>query len=106
MGFRCLAFLVVALSCTAFADLRSTNRMTIAGQSFTSTVLIRQGKIREEASTLPGLSSVTIQDCAGHRVVRLNDRAHTYLVTEMSAGDAGSPASQRATAGTVTLNIS
>jgi hypothetical protein len=104
MGFRFVAFLVVALSCTAFADLKSSNRMTIAGQSFTSTVLIRQGKIREEASTLPGLSSVTIQDCAGHRVVQVNDRARTYLVTE-TASDANSPASQRATAGTVTLNI-
>jgi hypothetical protein len=105
MGFRCVAFLVVALSCTAFADLKSSNRMTIAGQSFSSAVLIRQGKIREEASTLPGLSSVTIQDCAGHRVVQLNDRARTYLVTEMTTSDANSTPSQRATAETVTLNI-
>lgn len=106
MGFRCAAFLVVALSYTAFADLKATNRMTIAGQSFSSTVLIRQGKIREEAGTLPGLSSITIQDCAGHRVVQLNDRARTYLVTEMAAKESSSPAGgNQATAGTVTLNV-
>ena len=106
MGFRCAAFLVVALSHTAFADLKGTNRMTIAGQSFTSTVLIRQGKIREEAGTLPGMSSITIQDCTGHRVVQLNDRARTYLVTAIASSEASSPADgSQATTGTVTLNV-
>lgn len=106
MGFRCAAFLVVVLSYTAFADLRSTNRTTVAGQTFSSTVLIRQGEIREEAATLPGLSSTTIQDCAGHRLIQLNDRARTYLLTEMAAADTKAPASgNSATAGTITLNV-
>jgi hypothetical protein len=106
MRFRCVAFLVLAVSYPTFADLKSTNRMTVAGQTFASTVLIRQGKIREEASTAPGLSSVTIQDCAGHRVIQLNDRTHTYMLTEMAGSDASSPAaSSAATAGTVTLNV-
>ena len=106
MGFRSAAFLVVGLSYAAFADLKATNRMTVAGQSFSTTVLIRQGKIREEAGTLPGLSSITIQDCAEHRVVQLNDRARTYLVTAMASSEASSPTDgSHATTGTVTLNV-
>lgn len=106
MRFRCVAFLVLALSYTTFADLKSTNRMTVAGQSFASTVLIRQGKIREEAGMAPGLSSVTIQDCAGHRVIQLNDRARTYMLTEMASSDASSPpGSGGGTPGTMTLSV-
>jgi len=104
--FRCVVFVVLAFSSTSFGDLKSTNRMTVAGRSFTSTVFIRQGKIREEANMAPGLSSITVQDCAGHRLIQLNDRKRAYMLIEMASGNTNAPdSSNGATAGTVTLAV-
>src|ERR1700738_823828 len=99
-----LAFLLLACSC-AFADLKSTNRMTIAGNSFSSTVLMKQGKVRNEMTLAPGVSTVSIQDCAGHRLVQINDSARTYLITEIGSGSGQIASSAGAGSGTVTLSV-
>lgn len=99
-----IAFLLLACSC-ALADLKSTNRMTIAGNSFSSTVLMKQGKVRNEMTLAPGVSTVSIQDCAGHRLIQINDRARTYLITEIGSGSGQIASLAGAGSGTVTLSV-
>lgn len=100
-------FLLFLVSTSAVADLKSTSKMTIAGQSFNSTVLMKQGKIRSESSFVPGFSTVTIQDCSSQRIIQLNERAHTYLITELGNGNGqASSTSAHEESGTVTLRIS
>lgn len=100
-----IAFLLLTFSSAAFADVKSTNRVTIGGNAFSSTVLMKQGKVRNEMILAPGVSTVSIQDCAGHRLIQLNDRARTYLITEIGSGADQAPSNAAASAGTVTLSV-
>jgi len=98
------AFLLLTFF-SAFADVKSTNRLTIAGNAFSSTVLMKQGKVRNEMTLAPGVSTVSIQDCSGHRLIQLNDRARTYLITEIGSGTDQAASNAGAAAGTVTLSV-
>lgn len=102
-----IASLLCLASSSAAADVKSTIKVTVAGQSFNTTVLMKQGKIRSEANLMPGFSTVTIQDCSSQRIVQLNERTHTYLIAEP-----GNASNQRSTSepaeasGTVILRVS
>lgn len=96
---------LLALSCFAFADLKSTNRMTVGGHTFSNTVLIKNGKIRNETAVAPGFSTVSIQDCTGHRLIQLNDRSRTYMVTDLPAADSSSPQPHAGDGALVTLTV-
>ena len=102
-----VASLLCLVSSIAVADLKSSTKVTVAGQSFNTTVLMKQGKIRSDANFIPGFSTVTIQDCASQRMIQINDRTHTYMVTELgSANNQESPGAAQDASGTVTLRVS
>jgi len=90
MKFVCSTVFLFVLSCSAFADLKVSNRTTAGGQTFTTTVLIKPGKIRGETAFAPGFSIVTIQDCASHQLIQVNDRARSFMSPDTS-GDTQTP---------------
>jgi len=105
MKSQSVAFFLLVLSCNGFADLRASNRSTGSGHSFNSAVLIKAGKIRNETSFAPGFPTVSIQDCTGHRLIQLNDRAQTYMITELSRSNPQVATTPDSPAGSITLNI-
>ena len=102
MTIRVLAALLFLSSLNCFADVKATNRTTVSGQSFTTSVLMKEGKIRTETSGASGPSTVTIQDCEGHRLIHLNQRAQTYFVAPLEDQQ---PAAAGARRGEVTLSV-
>ena len=90
MKFVCSTVFLFVLSCSAFADLKVSNRTTAGGQTFTTTVLIKPGKIRGETAFAPGFSIVTIQDCASHQLIQVNDRTRSFMSPDTS-GDTQTP---------------
>ena len=102
MTIRVLAALLFLSSLNCFADVKATNRTTVSGQSFTTSVLMKEGKIRTETSGASGPSTVTIQDCEGHRLIHLNQRAQTYFVAPL---EDQLPAAAGVRRGEVTLNV-
>lgn len=106
MRWGFISFFLLLIPSTAVADLKSTNKVTIAGQSLNTTVLMKQGKIRNETTVAPGLVMVTIQDCSSRRVIQLNERTHAYLTTDL--GDTSNQAAPRGTQdapGVVTVTV-
>lgn len=98
--------LILAVGClTSFADLKASNRTVAGGQSFDSTVLIKEGKMRTETPAGPGLSIATIQDCATHQLIQINDRTRSYMVTELPKS-ADQKAGSSANGGEITLTVS
>src|SRR5579885_2119351 len=104
MKLPVLGFLFFFLPSLAFADLKLTNRVTVQGHNSENIVLSKDAMIRIDNGTSPAATSVIV-DCAGHRMIQLNNAARTYLVTNMPAAGAQDGASQSSAAGTVTLNI-
>jgi hypothetical protein len=97
---RRLPILFFALSSLAFADLKLTNRMTSGGQTLTSTVLMKDGKVRTETK-LSGRSLVGIQDCQHHQIVSMNDATKAFLITDLDE----SPLTERAARSTPATTI-
>jgi hypothetical protein len=104
MKIRVLAALLILSSFCCFADVKATNRVSISGQSFTTSVLMKQGKIRTETTGAAGPSTVTIQDCEGHRLIHLNQAAKTYFVAPLEDQQPAGAASSRER-GEVTLSV-
>lgn len=94
--------LIFFLLPSCFADVKATNRTTVSGQSFTTSVLMKEGKIRTESSGAAAPSTVTIQDCEGHRLIHLNQRAQTYFVAPLEDQQPVAAGSRR---GEVTLSV-
>jgi len=103
MKLRILGFLLCFVPLIAVADLKLTNRVTIQGHNSENTVLSKNGMLRIDNGATPAATSVII-DCAGHRMIQLNNIGRRYLVTGMPAADTLADGSSQA-AGTVMLNI-
>lgn len=105
MKLRVLVFLLCFLPTFAIADLKLTNRVTVQGHNSENTVLSKNAMIRIDNGQSPAATSVII-DCAGHRMIQLNNIGRRYLVTNMAtAASSSNASSQGATASSVTLNI-
>lgn len=102
MKFIALFLLLAVAYLPSFADLKASNRTTVAGQTFDSTILIKDGKMRSETSAGPGSSIATIQDCSTHRLIQINDRTRSYM--ELPSGD-DQKASSAADNSGITLTI-
>jgi hypothetical protein len=98
------ALILLAASSSAVADLKVTNKMIVGRQEFGSTVFVKQGKVRSETSFMLGSSAVVIQDCSNHRMIQLNERARTYLMTNLGVNQEATN-SDSGQSGTVTLDI-
>jgi hypothetical protein len=106
MRWGFISFFSLLITSTALADLKSTNKVIIAGQSFNSTVLMKQGKVRNEATVTPGLVMVTIQDCSSRRIIQLNERTHAYLTTDLGdTSNQAAPSSTQDAPAVVTLTV-
>ena len=98
------ALFLLTISCNAVADLKVSNKTIVGRQSFDGTVLMKAGKIRSETNFMLGSSVVTLQDCSNHLLIQLNERAHTYLITNLSS-ETSPPSANTGAGQTVTLDI-
>lgn len=82
---RIITTIVLAALSTlpAPADVKMKTRMTVAGHSFDSTVLIKGARERREMNVGPGFTSVTIYQCDLKRMVILNPMSKTYTVVDL-----------------------
>ncbi|MGB7923520.1 MAG: hypothetical protein WCF57_09770 [Pyrinomonadaceae bacterium] len=88
-----LPSLVLALLCSASvasADLKITTKSTSSGQGVTSTTYIKGTRQRTE-----GLGYTTIYQCDLKRMIQINDKTKSYLITPLEGADRSKPASQR-----------
>ena len=105
MKLRVFGFLLCFLPAMAFADLKLANRVTAQGHNTENTVLSKNGMLRIDNGATPAATSVIV-DCAGHKMIQLNNVGRTYLVTNMPAvGSSPDASSPPASESTVTLNI-
>lgn len=77
--------LMLALICTAavaLADVKITTRSTASGQSFNSTTFIKGARQRTE-----GMGFTTIYQCDLKRMIQINDKNRTYLITPYAGTD-------------------
>jgi hypothetical protein len=78
--------LVLALLCSAsitLADMKITTKSTSSGQSVMSTTYIKGGRQRTE-----GLGYTTIYQCDLKRMIQLNDKTRSYLITPLEGSNA------------------
>lgn len=86
--------LVLALFCSAsmtLADMKITTKSTASGQSFTSTTYIKGARQRIE-----GMGYTTIYQCDLKRMIQINDKTKSYLVTAFAGATGTAPAVQKA----------
>lgn len=74
-----LAILTVALSVTAFADVKIKSRQTMSGQSTENTTYIKGKRSRTEQN-IAGNQMVTLTQCDMKRSVQLNPQTQVYLI--------------------------
>jgi hypothetical protein len=89
--------LALALLCSvsiALADVKIATKSTAGGQSMTSTTYIKGARQRTE-----GLGYTTIYQCDLKRMIQINDKTKSYLITPL-AGAGGQTATTRQSAGT------
>jgi hypothetical protein len=88
------ATLVLALFCSAslaLADMKITTRSTASGQSATITTYIKGARQRIE-----GVGYVTIYQCDLKRMIQINDKTKSYLVTPFAGAAGAASAGQKA----------
>ncbi|HYY57713.1 MAG TPA: hypothetical protein VE842_10305 [Pyrinomonadaceae bacterium] len=89
--------LALALLCSAsavMADIKITTKSSSSGQSLTSTTYIKGARQRTE-----GMGYTTIYQCDLKRMIQINDKTRSYLITPL-AGAGGSKAANTQAAGT------
>ena len=96
--------LLFAFSSLVFADLKLTNRMTSGGQTLTSTLLMKDGKVRTETK-VSGTSLVGIQDCQHHQIVSMNDATRTFLITDLDESALTERVARSTPAATIVMNV-
>jgi hypothetical protein len=78
--------LMLAILCSAsiaLADVKITTKSMSSGQSFNSTTYIKGARQRTE-----GMGFTTIYQCDLKRMIQLNDKNRTYLITPFAGTDA------------------
>ena len=82
--------LALALLCSAsiaLADVKITTKSTGGGQSMTSTTYIKGARQRTE-----GMGYTTIYQCDLKRMIQINDKNRSYLITPLGGTDGAKPA--------------
>jgi hypothetical protein len=91
--------LPLLLTPSAFADMKAKSRMTIAGRAMESSDFVKGARKRSEMQIMPGFNTISIYQCDLKRMVTLNERNKTYMITELGDADA-TPAPEPAPANT------
>ncbi len=89
--------LALALLCSAsiaLADIKITTKSTASGQSMTSTTYIKGARQRTE-----GMGYTIIYQCDLKRMIQLNDKTRTYLITPLDNKSVARGASAQSAAG-------
>lgn len=92
------ATLTLALFCSAslaLADFKITTKSTSSGQSMTSTTYIKGARQRTE-----GMGYTTIYQCDLKRMIQINDKTRSYLITPLDRANSGASANSQSTATT------
>jgi hypothetical protein len=87
------ASLTLALICSvsiALADVKVTTKSAAGGQSITSTTYIKGARQRTE-----GMGYTSIYQCDLKRMIQINDKTRTYLITPLDEGSASGSASHQ-----------
>lgn len=87
------ATLALALVCTAsiaLADVKITTKSMASGQSMTSTTYIKGARQRIE-----GMGYTTIYQCDLKRMIYINDKTRSYMITPLAGTDASPSTSQK-----------
>ncbi|HEX8492182.1 MAG TPA: hypothetical protein VF658_05020 [Pyrinomonadaceae bacterium] len=88
------ATLVLALFCSAsitLADVKISTKSSGGGQSMTSTTYIKGARQRTE-----GLGYTTIYQCDLKRMIQINDKTRSYLITPLAGANNSKPAASPA----------
>jgi len=83
------ATLLLALLCSAsiaLADLKITTKSGASGQTFTSTTYIKGARQRTE-----GVGYTTIYQCDLKRMIYINDKTRTYMITPLGGASGAKP---------------
>lgn len=86
------ATLLLALVCSAslaLADVKITTKSSASGQTMSSTTYIKGARQRTE-----GLGFTTIYQCDLKRMIQINDKNRTYLITPLGGSDNNARAPQ------------
>jgi hypothetical protein len=82
--------LALALLCSAsiaLADVKITTKSMASGQSLTSTTYIKGARQRTE-----GMGYTTIYQCDLKRMIQINDKTKSYLITPLAGANGAKPA--------------
>ncbi len=93
MKIRLLMVGMLAVSLSASADYKAKTRMTAAGHSFDSTMMVKGARQRTEMQLAPGMAMTTVYQCDLKRSIQINDRNKTYMImADSDPSEAASPA--------------
>ncbi len=67
------------------ADTKIVNRLTVAGSTLDSTLLVKGNKARSE-TRLPDGKMVRVEECGGSRILHLNDKNRAYFYEQTGEG--------------------
>jgi hypothetical protein len=91
------ATLLLALLCStsiALADLKITTKSGASGQTFTMTTYIKGARQRTE-----GVGYTTIYQCDLKRMIYINDKTRTYVITPLGGANGSQPAGAQSGSG-------
>jgi hypothetical protein len=83
LSFSALLFLLLSAGVVA-ADVTISQNMIVEGHAIQTTIYLRGPMERTETTIAPGMKIVTIKQCDRERMVQINDRTKSYLITLLS----------------------
>ncbi|HEV2913032.1 MAG TPA: hypothetical protein VGX92_06930 [Pyrinomonadaceae bacterium] len=92
-----LALVLLCSASAALADLKITTKSTSSGQNITSTTYIKGARQRTE-----GMGYTTIYQCDLKRMIQINDKTRSYLITPLSGTEGSKPANPQGPGTTTT----
>ncbi len=83
--------LISAINISAQNDFKMRQRMTVAGRTMESAVMIKGARERTESDNM-GMKSVSIMQCDMKRTIRVSEPERKYLIEPMNAPDTAAQA--------------
>jgi hypothetical protein len=83
--------LISAINISAQNDFKMRQRMTVAGRTMESAVMIKGARERTESDNM-GMKSVSIMQCDLKRTIRVSEPERKYLIEPMAVSETAAPA--------------
>jgi hypothetical protein len=87
-----LAVFICLAASAVLADIKVKQKMTMSGQSFESTTLIKGARQRTEQNM--GVTMITLTECDLKQMVMINDAARKYMITSLDPNNSTDDASR------------